>query len=114
MDFETALNLFVTNLQAHINNYYATKFPSLTPDKVEIERGSKFVKVVTRRASGGGSVHCFIVVKGGTTKILGTVKPGDILKAASWKQPAKHVRGSIFATNFPGYGVDVHGANYLG
>lgn len=113
--FETALAKFVSDLQAHVDNHYATKFPMLTPSKISLERGSKFIRVVTTNDGGKGqrSSHCFIVVKGGTTKALGTVKPGDVMKCATWKAPAKHVRGSIFASDFKGYGVSVYGADYL-
>ena len=114
MDFDTALNLFVSRLQAHIDEYYAKNFPNLKPTKIALEPGSKFVKVVKVNGDHGGrSVHCFIVKKGGTTKTLGTLKEGDVLKAATWKQPAKHVRGTIFAEDFSGYGVTQYGGQYL-
>jgi hypothetical protein len=69
--------------------------------------------VVKAQADGGRYVHSFIVRKGGTTKSLGTVKQGDVMKAATWKQPAKHVRGTIFSDKFEDYGISEYGANYL-
>jgi hypothetical protein len=68
---------------------------------------------VIHRGSGGRSVHCFIVKRGGTTRTLGTVEEGDVLKAATWRQPARHVRGTIYSDTFDGYGVDVYGGRYL-
>jgi len=53
---------------------------------VRYEVGSKFIKVIT-----GGSVHSFIVREDD-----GKFKRGDILKAASWRAPAKNfARGNI-------------------
>lgn len=53
---------------------------------VEYEIGKKFIKVTTFR-----SVHSFIVIKDD-----GKFKAGDILKAASWKAPAKNfARGNV-------------------
>ena len=58
---------------------------------VRYEVGSKYIKVIT-----GSSVHSFIV-RNKTDKF----KPGDILKAASWKAPAKNfARGNIFDKTF--------------
>lgn len=41
-------------------------------------------------------VHCFVASANSTTKSLGVVREGDVLKAASFKKPAKHARGNIF------------------
>ena len=58
---------------------------------IRYEVGSKYIKVIT-----GSSVHSFIV-RNKTDKF----KPGDILKAASWKAPAKNfARGNIFDKTF--------------
>ena len=48
-----------------------------------IDPGSRYVKII-RESHGSHSVHGFI----DTTN-------GDILKAATWKAPAKHARGNI-------------------
>jgi hypothetical protein len=58
---------------------------------VSVERGSKYLKVVSR-----GSVHSFIVIKGD-----GKFKVGDILKAATFKAPATNFnRGNILTGDF--------------
>lgn len=65
----------------------------------------KWVKVVTvehqhdgtQRAS---SVYAFIALQDGETKALGTIRQGNIHKSASFKAPAKHARGNVFADDF--------------
>ena len=42
------------------------------------------------------SVFCFIAAEDNTTKALGTVTKGDVLRAAGYKRPAKHARGNIY------------------
>jgi len=60
----------------------------------------KWVRVVTLEERNGewkvGSVYAFIALVENTTKALGSVKPGDIHKAATFKAPAKHARGNVF------------------
>ena len=50
-----------------------------------VKEGPKFIKLVAKH-----SVHSFIV-----KKAFKHFKEGDVLKAASWKAPAKHVRFSF-------------------
>jgi len=49
-------------------------------DDFSYTKGRKYIRVIR-----GGSVHCFV-----------DMTNGDVLKAASWKAPAKHARGNIF------------------
>lgn len=50
---------------------------------LDIEPGRKYVKLVSRSGN-SRSVWCFV-----------DKETGDILKAATWKQPAKHARGNV-------------------
>lgn len=60
---------------------------------IEFEPGKKFIKVVHLSYGGNRAVHSFIVNVKNDPKF----KYGDILKAASWKAPAKNfARGNIF------------------
>jgi hypothetical protein len=60
----------------------------------EIHR--KFVKVITGKAGGNTSVHSFIMLADD-----GKFKRGDILKAASWRAPAKNfARGNVLTGKF--------------
>lgn len=58
------------------------------------EPGEKFIRIVS--VDNQRSAWAFVVREDNTTKALGTVKKGDILKPATWKAPAKHARGSIY------------------
>jgi hypothetical protein len=65
------------------------------------EIGRKYVRLVVS-TPGSRSAYCFIDMK------------GNILKAASWKAPAKHSRGSVFDTNYSwGKALGSYGAAYL-
>jgi hypothetical protein len=106
---ETALNAFVAAAQNTVNEHFATHFPTLQPSRLSIEPGKRYVRIVTTRTNSDGtpdtmsrSVYCFV----DTTN-------GDILKADSWKKPAKHSRGSIFAQDHGQSAVNWHGAHYL-
>jgi hypothetical protein len=60
------------------------------------DSGTKFMRIVRSTAGGTArSVYCFI-----------DLRNGDILKAASWRAPAKHARGSVMADD---YGVSAVG-----
>lgn len=49
-------------------------------DTFSFNQGRRYIKVIR-----GGSVHCFV-----------DRTNGDVLKAASWKAPAKTARGNVF------------------
>jgi len=99
--FEDALARFVAAAQANIDAYYAANYSRLTPPKIEVDpNGVKYVRVV-KRDSVSGSAFCFV-----------ERETGNVLKCDGWKRPAKGVRGSIYATDFAGYGINQHGANY--
>ena len=57
---------------------------------LKLKPGRKFIKVVE-----GNRVWGFVAKVDGVHKGLPMLK-GDILKAAGWRAPAKHSRGSIF------------------
>jgi hypothetical protein len=57
---------------------------------LSLKEGRKFIKVVE-----GTRVWGFVAKVDGVHKGLPMLK-GDILKAATWRAPAKHSRGSIF------------------
>lgn len=99
-DFDTALTAFVAVAQTLVNKNYE-HYKNLTAPRVYADPGGiKNVRVVIE-GSGSRSVFCFV------RKV-----DGAILKAAGWKAPAKHARGSIYVNN----GVDAitaYGARYI-
>jgi hypothetical protein len=64
----------------------------------------KWARIVVLEERNGtpqvSSVYCFVCLQDGYTKTLGPLKAGDIHKAASFKAPAKHARGSVLDENF--------------
>lgn len=94
------LTRWLAAAQAVSDAYTAKNFPNLSNDVLSIEPGRKYAKVV-RESYGCRHAFCFI-----------DLATGDILKAASWKAPAKHARGNIFAPN-PVAGIGPYGADYL-
>lgn len=65
--------------------------------------GTRYLKLAVMRDDDQPyRVYCFI-----------DAVNGDVLKAASWKAPAKHPRSNIFDNDNGLSGVDNHGAVYL-
>lgn len=98
-DFANALRKFVEIAQSVIDDNWDgdARFKSI----LSIDpKGKRYARIVRNDAS-GQSVYCFV-----------DKTNGDILKAASWKTPAKHARGNIFDEN-PGDAITEYGAKYL-
>ena len=72
---------------------------------LDIRSGRKFDKVVSN-----GSVWGFVAKTNGVLKGI-PYFVGDVFKAAGWRAPAKHVRGSIFSSKSNWYSWT--GPNYL-
>jgi hypothetical protein len=110
-EFEAALSAFLSSAQRMIDEHDDKTFVGsrgATGDarfgarKLTIERGPRYIRVVVSDVNGPArSVYCFI-----------DTKDGSILKAASWKTPAKHARGSLFAAD-PMQAVTQYGGKYL-
>lgn len=79
--------------------------------------GSRLVKVFSTETNHDGSVrqsiYCFVALEDFATKALGTVKKGDVLKPASYKAPAKHARGNIYAPDNGLTTCNSYGPGYL-
>ncbi len=102
-DLKTALDRYVAHIKADYAGWHRPRGNDHIRDEmvrefdagVSYEVSRKFVKVITGQASGNTSVHSFIVLADD-----GKFKRGDILKAASWKAPAKNfARGNVLAGN---------------
>ena len=100
--FATALQTFVNAAQTMIDKYMAETFPNLDVEKLTVEPGRRYVRIVKSSGPHSRYVYCFV-----------DVTNGDILKAASWKAPAKHARGNIFNLTKVTDSVSPYGANYM-
>lgn len=87
---------WLASCQKLINEHYEQNLSNLKAPKLEIMDGTKLMKVV-RKEDGDkfGSVFAFIAKCDNYTKVLGNVKAGDILKAASFSQASRHARGNL-------------------
>jgi hypothetical protein len=103
--FQMALERFVNNVnefrRAHYSAHHAILLPIMEVASVDL-RGKKYARIVLKRPGAvSGSVYCFV-----------NLLTGDVLKAGSWKAPAKGARGSIFSSDWAGYGCTEYGAAY--
>lgn len=99
--FEAKLAEFIPALDKFVGDYFAKSYTSLKAPIHTIERGQKYIRIVTDNHS-QRSVYCFLDFQ------------GNIYKSESWKKPAKHIRGSIFDDTFSlGKSLNTYGAVYL-
>jgi hypothetical protein len=77
--FEKALQRFLHAAQSQAKPTY----------EIDIERGRRYVRVLKKDRQGGRSAYGFV------DKLT-----GDVLKAASWKSPAKGARGNIYSGDY--------------
>jgi|TARA_R110000824_G_scaffold229521_1_gene417180 hypothetical protein len=98
---------FATRVQEVINKHFKERFPNLTPSTISVKFGRKYAKIIRESSTGA---------RGTTQKcVYGFVDAhtGDIYKAASWRAPAKHVRGSIFDHDGGMHATTPYGIKYL-
>jgi hypothetical protein len=101
MNFENALNNFLADAQAIIDENME-RFPALDKPTLTVDKGGrKYLRIVRNERGQGRSVHCFV-----------EKETGNILKAAGWSAPAKHARGNIYNEN-PAKCMGPYGAAYL-
>ncbi len=89
---------FVAGCQKIINEYVPNKY---VPKKrvLSFTKGRRYAKVVEE----GRGVFAFV-----------DLETGDVLKAASWKAPAKHARGNLKDKNQGLAHITQYGPAYLG
>jgi len=99
---------FANRISVMIRKHYFEHYPNLLAPTITISWGRRYAKLVTTHAGTHGE-------RGGQRTVYGFVDmtTGDVLKAATWKQPAKHARGNIFFRD-KGMGCcNTHGIRYL-
>ena len=88
-EVEFHLDGFLKDCQQMLEEYYSTKFPTLSIPEVDVKEGGKYYKVIKNQGAGGSYVWFFV-----------DKEEGNIWKAASWKAPAKNFpRGNILTDN---------------
>ena len=87
LSFDEAMNLLLVNIQGSYDSW--GKYNNKTLD-LKLKKGRKFVKVIE-----DSRVWGFVSLVNGEHKGA-PIFVGDIMKAAGWRAPAKHSRGSIF------------------
>ena len=100
------LNLYLEAIRADYASFMrrAARPSSLTDEMVEefnrtlsYEIGSRYVKIIKYYGTQNASVHSFVCMTD-----MGKFCKGDILKAASWKAPARnHARGNVVLRDYP-------------
>lgn len=99
-EFTTALESFVHMAEGRINAGQT----ELNTSTLTVERGKRYCKVVRtfgKKAGDHRSVFCFID------------QDGTVLKAESWKKPARGPRGNIFNEDNGIGAVTQHGIVYF-
>lgn len=106
-----AVERYAAEVQRITNENFAKNFPNLPVPTVTVEAhpNAKYARVW--KVGGQKCIHTFVALVDVDTKTI-KAKRGDILKAETWKKPAKHPRGNVFNEN-PLEGVNEYGANYL-
>lgn len=94
------IETFRAALENMLLEHRNARFPTLPAPSVEISTGKRFARIITKDGS-STSAYGFI-----------DLTNGDLLKAASWKAPAMHARGNIFAENMLS-GCGPYGMAYL-
>lgn len=99
---EQRILVFVAHLQERIQQYWDKCGYDITVMPVpifEAEINESWCKIWKKESHSRSSV-AFIALADKTTRTLGSYKAGDIFKSASWKAPAKNVRGNVFLEDF--------------
>jgi hypothetical protein len=76
------IDIFLSLIQKRSDEHFKEHLKNLEPAILTAHYGRSYCKIVSTR--GQRTVYCFI-----------DLSNGDILKAATWKAPAKHARNDI-------------------
>ena len=97
-DFNTKFGLFLSGCQEIMNKENLFGKPAL-----EVQPGRRYMKIVARDTDGSSCrVYAFV-----------DKTNGDVLKPASFKQPADHARGNVFDQSNGLAQMSWHGPAYL-
>lgn len=97
--FDDRFELFLDGAKDIVDDYYVDS--TINP-VLEVTHGKRYIRIIKKDQRGGDSAWGFV-----------DKTNGDVLKASSWKSPAKHARGNIFDTWNGTRWVNWHGPMYL-
>ena len=93
LKYDSSVNDLLENIKVSYNKWTTWEKGKVDfANGLSVKPGRKFDKVMN-----GSSVWGFIAKTDGVLKGV-PYFVGDVFKAASWRAPAKHVRGSIFSS----------------
>lgn len=110
MDVYSAANAFVAKVNAECDRTVNANMKNVCDAyrRISAEAGRTYIKLIAEDY-GSKSAFGFIIINDNN---LG--KSGDILKAASWKAPAKGARGNVFSTDNGMEAIDsVYGSPHI-
>lgn len=93
---QEAFDKFVEQVQQMVLMEHRRRFPMLEDPQISFTTGRRYWKILR-----DNSAYCFV-----------DRTNGDILKAATWKTPAKHARGNVLNED-PLNAVTEYGAVHL-
>jgi hypothetical protein len=97
------LSSLVARIDEKLAAYYAAKYDYVEAPELNVHMGRRYAKVVRTGAGRGESVYFFV-----------DLTNGDLLKAATYKAPAKGARASLFDDDLGISAVGPYGAGYAG
>jgi len=100
MNITEQIEKFRAALENMLVQHHAERFAVLPPPSIEISTSKRFARIIKKD---GSSISAYGFID---------LKNGDLLKAASWKAPALHARGNIFADDMLA-GCEPYGMAYL-
>lgn len=101
-ELDRLIEAFRRQIQSTLDAHYAKSFPTLEVPQIKLEWGQKYVRIVRERGPNDRSAFGFI----DTTN-------GDLLKAESWKKPARIPRGNLYDASTWKGSHDPYGMAYL-
>ncbi len=79
------IEAYIARVQQLNDEMHAEHYPNVPTPRVSVENGKRYARIVLSNGhTDRKSVHSFV-----------DLTNGNILKAASWKMPAKGIRGNV-------------------
>ena len=89
---KTKFDLWLENVNKERKEYWDERFSYKPYEPLRVDKGRKYIRLWD-----GTSAWGFIAKTNGVLKGI-PYFVGDVFKAATWRAPAKHVRGTIFSS----------------